>query len=153
MPTELELHQDLLEMLRTYHLATSRGGVSLSEYDAPGDSDADEPGDLAPEEEGHKRERLHQRIETQRNRRLSDKAKRFHGTRCRACNFSFEDKYGALGENYVEAHHLTPLSKLAFDGPVSVDPKRDFTVLCANCHRMIHKAGCPTLEEFRATLV
>ena len=25
----------------------------------------------------------------------------------------------------------------------------DFAILCANCHRMIHKYGCPSLEEFK----
>ena len=27
--------------------------------------------------------------------------------------------------------------------------EKDFAILCANCHRMIHRYGCPSLEEFK----
>ena len=61
--------------------------------------------------------------------------------------------YGEMGAGYIEAHHLAPLHLLSGDGPVLINPKEDFAVLCANCHRMIHAMGCPSLEEFKTKLV
>ena len=32
-----------------------------------------------------------------------------------------------------------------------MDPEKDFAVLCANCHRMVHKTSPPkSIEELRA---
>ena len=31
--------------------------------------------------------------------------------------------------------------------------EKDFAILCANCHRMIHRYGCPSLEEFREKIL
>ena len=30
--------------------------------------------------------------------------------------------------------------------------ENDFAILCANCHRMIHKYGCPSLDEFKGKI-
>ena len=60
-----------------------------------------------------------------------------HGTKCLVCGFDFEAFYGELGKDYIEVHHLRPVSTLG--GRQSVNPKSDMTVLCANCHRMIHR--------------
>lgn len=81
--------------------------------------------------------RTHKRIE--RNRALAAKVKRTLGLTCQACGFNFEAVYGPTGKDYIEAHHLTPLSKLKGQR-VALDPRRDFAVLCANCHRMIHRS-------------
>lgn len=90
----------------------------------------------------------HRRIE--RNPKASREAKRVHGCKCQACGFDFEKEYGPIGAGYIEAHHMTPLSELPADRPATLDAKNDFAVLCANCHRMIHRAGAPrTLDEFR----
>lgn len=80
--------------------------------------------------------RMHKGIE--RNRKLAQSAKRALGYKCKACGFDFIKKYGELGKNYIEAHHLVPLSKL-IGKVVKLNPKTDFAVLCSNCHRMIHK--------------
>jgi 5-methylcytosine-specific restriction enzyme A len=81
--------------------------------------------------------RTHKRIE--RNRNLAAKVKRSLGLTCQACGFNFEAVYGTTGKDYIEAHHLIPLSKLKGQR-VALDPRRDFAVLCANCHRMIHRS-------------
>jgi 5-methylcytosine-specific restriction protein A len=81
--------------------------------------------------------RTHKRIE--RNKTLAAKVKRSLGLTCQACSFNFEAVYGPTGKDYIEAHHLTPLSKLKGQR-VALDPRRDFAVLCANCHRMIHRS-------------
>ena len=66
-----------------------------------------------------------------------------HGYVCQACGIDFEKQYGPLGHQYIEAHHLTPISELPEGVPVPQDPKEDFAVLCANCHRMIHRKDAP----------
>ena len=79
--------------------------------------------------------RRHKRIE--RNRILVSKVKRCLGFTCQACGLNFENVYGSIGKGYIEAHHLVPLSQLK-GKRVALDPERDFAVLCANCHRMVH---------------
>jgi 5-methylcytosine-specific restriction protein A len=95
--------------------------------------------------------REHKRVE--RNRKLAHRAKLSHGYKCKACGFDFEVRYGTIGHTFIEAHHLTPLSE--FKGQkLTLDPKKDFTVLCSNCHRMIHRSAfVHSVEEFRATYV
>lgn len=64
--------------------------------------------------------------------------------RCEACSFSFEEGYGELGRNFGEVHHRVALA----EGPRDVS-LADLAVLCANCHRMIHRIRpMPTVEEF-----
>ena len=73
---------------------------------------------------------------------------------CQACNLKFEKIYGKYNDklDYVEAHHIVPkseiLKKIDLNEELGRDEK-DFAILCANCHRMIHKYGCPSLEEFK----
>jgi len=85
--------------------------------------------------------RLHWRIE--RNTSLSKKVKKKKGYKCEACGMTFVDKYGKLGENFIEAHHLKPISDLGI-GKFQVDLANDFAVLCSNCHSMIHKLEDPS---------
>jgi 5-methylcytosine-specific restriction protein A len=61
----------------------------------------------------------------------------FHGLRCAACGFDFEEAYGIRGSGFIEIHHNKPLA--ATGNEQLVDPKTDLVPLCANCHRMIHR--------------
>lgn len=56
---------------------------------------------------------------------------------CEACEMSFGERYGKIGDGYIEVHHLRPISQS--DGAHVVDPKTDLVPLCANCHAMIHR--------------
>jgi 5-methylcytosine-specific restriction enzyme A len=85
--------------------------------------------------EGRSRARLTNYYE--RNPRLRATAVRIHGTACKACGFDFEATYGERGRHYIEVHHLRPVSDLG--EATAVDPATDMTVVCANCHRMIHR--------------
>ncbi len=68
-------------------------------------------------------------------KRAKKRFKRTHGRLfCEACEFDFHSRYGALGTDYIEAHHVTPLSK----GPRRAEPT-DLMMLCANCHRIVHR--------------
>jgi 5-methylcytosine-specific restriction protein A len=55
---------------------------------------------------------------------------------CEVCGFVFENKYGELGKGFAECHHLIPLSELQIEKKPKLE---DFAILCANCHRMIHR--------------
>lgn len=95
--------------------------------------------------------REHKRIE--RNQKLANKVKTIQGYVCSACGFAFKEKYGAIGDGFIEAHHLTPVHKIK-GKQVGLDPKTDFAVLCSNCHRMIHKTPfIDNIEEFRARYI
>jgi 5-methylcytosine-specific restriction protein A len=56
---------------------------------------------------------------------------------------NFENIYGELGRNFIEAHHLVPISRLGAI-KIHLNVKNDFAVLCSNCHSMIHKLSDPS---------
>ncbi len=64
-------------------------------------------------------------------------------------------KYGELGNGYIEAHHLDPLSErpeLQWTDELQTSVE-DVTVLCANCHRMIHcRRPAPSLAKLKIRL-
>lgn len=68
------------------------------------------------------------------NRRLAIKK---HGLNCYACHFNFEKVYGQRGKDFIEIHHIKPLSTL--EEATEMNPEIDLVPLCANCHRMVHR--------------
>lgn len=143
LAAEAELRADLREMFRLYRLATARGGTD----EVPAEPEPSKTFSAPEELEERRRAFLHRRIE--RRAQLTKKAKEIHGHTCQACGFNFAERYGPLGEGYIEAHHKVPLSKIPGDGAVSLSPRDDFAVVCANCHRMLHRKGAPeSFEEF-----
>ena len=56
---------------------------------------------------------------------------------CEACDFDFAAFYGGLGENFAECHHRIPLSESAES---TVTCLGDLAIVCANCHRMLHRS-------------
>jgi hypothetical protein len=55
---------------------------------------------------------------------------------CEVCNFNFEKRYQPkIGARYIEVHHLKEL-KLGD----TISKLENLALLCANCHRMIHRA-------------
>jgi 5-methylcytosine-specific restriction protein A len=94
---------------------------------------------------------LHKKIE--RHGTAAKAAKKHHGTVCQACNLDFGVRYGEIGQGFIEAHHLTPISTLTEGVAVKYNVAKDFAVLCAKCHRMIHRTDDPSdLIAFRARL-
>jgi HNH endonuclease len=61
----------------------------------------------------------------------------YHGLSCVACGFNFEEVYGKRGKDFIEVHHVKPLSTL--ESETIIDPKNDLVPLCSNCHRMVHR--------------
>ena len=90
-----------------------------------------------------------------RNPALVAAAKKKHGFICQICKFDFERAYGPLGEGYIEAHHLNPLSER--DPSTWTDKLRtsvdEVCVLCANSHRMVHrKRPALSVDDIRKVL-
>ncbi len=74
-----------------------------------------------------------------------------YGYACQVCGFDFGDRFGSPGEEFIEVHHLKPLSEA--DGPAEVDPIRDLIPLCSNCHSMAHRRKPPfTPDELRGLI-
>lgn len=85
--------------------------------------------------EGKKIKRLSSYYE--RNSKLRVASIQAHGYKCSVCGFDFEKFYGKHGAGYIEVHHLKPVS--SFESPTKVCPINDMTVVCSNCHRMLHR--------------
>lgn len=69
---------------------------------------------------------------------------------CEVCGFLFSGRYGELGGDYCEVHHLLPLSGAKRSTRTRAD---DLAILCANCHRVVHLRNPPyTLDEVRLSL-
>lgn len=129
MPGESTLVNDLMSILAAYR----RLNDSTLDMDSAAVED-DEAG--LQFEEDHTKIKRHKRIE--RNPAVAKAVKKAQGYKCKACGFDFEAVYGVVGSQYIEAHHLIPISNLA-GTKVQRDPIKDFAVLCSNCHRMIHR--------------
>lgn len=55
---------------------------------------------------------------------------------CQVCGFDFEKTYGQIGKDFIEGHHTIAVSEMSNDHKTKVE---DIAMLCANCHRMVHK--------------
>ena len=104
-------------------------------------------------EEGELRLRLH--LKRERNSKLVSDAKRdwlSHDPllRCEVCSFSFVERYGELGEAFVEAHHRTPLKDVV---PGTRSRVADLAPVCANCHRMLHQSEKMSIPKLKKLLL
>lgn len=103
--------------------------------------------------EGRLLERLHKRRE--RNRTASRKKKKAvldatGALKCEVCDFDFYQTYGEVGRGFAECHHKKPLSELPAIHSIRLS---DLAIVCANCHRILHRARpWKTTDELRAAL-
>lgn len=87
------------------------------------------------------KEKLRKHIFKERNPRLVLEAKKNFKKEngklyCEVCGFDFENKYGDIGIDFIEAHHIKPLSDMEEESETRVE---DLVMLCSNCHKMIHR--------------
>lgn len=87
------------------------------------------------------RAKLLQHILKERNplviRNAKEKFKEIHGkVYCEICGFDFFEKYGIIGENFIEGHHTIPLSELQENHKTKID---EIALVCSNCHKMLHR--------------
>jgi 5-methylcytosine-specific restriction protein A len=83
--------------------------------------------------------RIHR--ERERSKRLVEKAKDKRKKEvgvldCDVCGFNFLQSYGDIGADYIECHHTKPVSELEDEGKTKI---QDLALVCANCHRMLHR--------------
>jgi 5-methylcytosine-specific restriction protein A len=123
--------------------------------DTEGVSDAD-VGAWAVEEvfpEGEILTRLH--LARERNRtaveRKKEQVRAATGRlACEVCSFDFAAVYGTLGEGFAECHHTRPLAELP---GLRVTRLSDLALVCANCHRMLHRSRpVLSIEGLRAAI-
>jgi len=61
--------------------------------------------------------------------------------RCEVCGFDFVEQYGGPEGPFIECHHRWPLSRLR---PGQRTTMLDLALVCANCHRMLHRLSDPS---------
>jgi 5-methylcytosine-specific restriction protein A len=64
---------------------------------------------------------------------------------CEACGFDFASVYGPLGDGFAECHHRLPFAA-AGERRTELE---DLAVVCANCHRMLHRRPWRGVEALR----
>jgi 5-methylcytosine-specific restriction enzyme A len=113
--------------------AIRANAVSLSPAEAKA-----EPEGFAEAEEGALLTRVHSTRERSRKLVAAKKGQARAETgrlACAACDLDFEERYGVRGENFIECHHVVPVSTLKPGEKTKIE---DLVLLCANCHRMVH---------------
>lgn len=53
------------------------------------------------------------------------------------CGFDFEAQYGDVGKDFIEVHHIVPISSTK--GEHDVDPINDLIPVCSNYHSILHR--------------
>lgn len=71
---------------------------------------------------------------------VKDHARKTNTYFCCICKADFQKIYGV---DYIECHHTIPVSTLGFSDKTKIE---DVVLLCANCHRAVHKLK-PWLEK------
>lgn len=77
-----------------------------------------------------------------RNRVIRNKCAKRYNYKCCVCGMDFEKVYGPRGHEFIEVHHIKPLS--SYDGEHEI-PLEDLRALCSNCHSIIHH-GEPLID-------
>jgi Predicted restriction endonuclease len=96
------------------------------------------------------KEQLIIHLKKERNQKLMKKCKQLFLLKdkylhCEICNFSFYENYGDIGINFIEGHHVIPISELKAE---TIVKSTDILMVCSNCHRMLHRRyPCLTKEQ------
>ncbi|MGI2856463.1 HNH endonuclease [Shewanella algae] len=78
------------------------------------------------------RERDSKLVKAKKNQVLAETGK----LACEVCQMDFYKTYGELGKGFAECHHNRPLALRSANQETTLD---ELTILCANCHRMLHR--------------
>lgn len=66
---------------------------------------------------------------------------------CEVCSFDFYKTYGELGKGFIECHHRKPLKEIQEESETML---KDLALVCANCHRMLHRSlDTLSIEELK----
>ena len=115
-------------------------------------ADPYDPGEFGAFPEGRAKKRMH--LVRERNPHLVRVARELRLQddpllRCEVCNFSYVEIYGERGRGFIEVHHIVPLSELKASTHTRVV---DLALLCANCHRIVHRSPTLSISDMRALL-
>lgn len=80
-------------------------------------------------------------IRFERNKIARKQCIEIYGCKCSICGFDFEERYGELGKDFIEVHHIIPISQRG--GKYTLNPITDLIPVCSNCHSMIHRRKEP----------
>ncbi|RAW19639.1 restriction endonuclease [Paenibacillus taichungensis] len=116
-----------------------RGIWGLNDYQNEENKNLNFTNDDSVFPEGKKK--LAQHIRRERNPALINRAKELFKLKegrvyCQSCGFDFESKYGDIGKDFIEGHHIIPISELKEGSKTRV---QDIILLCSNCHSMVHR--------------
>ncbi|AZI25779.1 hypothetical protein EA772_10670 [Pedobacter sp. G11] len=79
-----------------------------------------------------------------------NEALRSGGLKCEVCLLNFSDKYGDHGLGFMECHHRFPIAKHG----KRRNRLEDLSLVCANCHRMLHRKNAEnsyySVEELKS---
>jgi 5-methylcytosine-specific restriction enzyme A len=112
---EIALRADLQTVVRAYRALSYRGGI---EGDAETQSDVVDEFNVPPQATIIETRKYVYHRKIGRNRTAAKNAKKFHGTTCQACQLNFGNRYGEIGEGFIEAHHLKPIAMLEEGVPI-----------------------------------
>ena len=118
----------------------------------PTDVDDEDGGDEEADE-GKVLTRTHRRRERSKKlvKKKKDRVLKATGKlACEVCGFDYGKSYGDLGKGFAECHHTVPVSELK---PRSKTKLSELAIVCASCHRMIHrKRPWLTLDGLRTVI-
>jgi 5-methylcytosine-specific restriction protein A len=140
-PEEQELIDDLKEILKLYQIIISKGGFSEGNFNKIY-VDQDQ---YTTSNEMKIIKHIDKELEIIKTNPLFIKElKRNSNYTCQACGLKYEKIYGNYSKNkdFIEAHHIEPKFKAKENAEINKKMSRtakDFAMLCANCHRMIHR--------------
>ncbi|GGH18138.1 HNH endonuclease [Sphingobacterium alkalisoli] len=72
--------------------------------------------------------------------------KKYGKLECELCSFDFFKVYGEKGYGFIECHHRKPLHLLTKNTSTRLD---DLMLVCANCHRMLHRGWNEQIQQSR----
>lgn len=113
------------------------------------DSESDEPEDEEYPEgkvlfQLHKLRERNATLVKKKKQRTLEKTGRLE---CEVCGFDFQKVYGDIGYGFAECHHVLPVSSLP---PAYQTKLSDLAIVCANCHRMLHKGrACLSIADLK----
>jgi len=146
LPSNEQLIEDLKKIIRFYKGYLIDSNVLTADTDFVAYTGGVEEGKRELKKH-YVRERNPNIVKEAKKRRLLQQGE----LRCDVCGFSFFERYGKRGRDFIEAHHKKPIAEMQQHEKTRIE---DIALVCANCHRMIHKdMSHLTIEELKNIIV
>jgi len=144
---KIDVKVDVAEILDSYEITNGnlsvakKGTKSVEAIGSPKnhtDKDIADDDDEFPEgkelTELHKRKERNPKVVHKKKKKVLQESGKL---KCEVCGFDFVKIYGKLGYGFAECHHTVPVFELIEGHKTKLS---DLAIVCANCHRMLHKA-------------